>query len=86
MTDAGAKDSPASLYGPVSLVLGIIALLSAVFPPGFGVVSLLCGSLGVTLAVMGLRTRLNRGKCLIGLVTGGTPVLFLLWVVVVASI
>ncbi|CAL9647468.1 hypothetical protein [Streptomyces albus] len=84
MTDAGAKDSPASLYGPVSLVLGIISLLSAVFPPGFGV-ALLCGSLGVTLAVMGLRTRLRRGMCLIGLVTGGIPVLFWLSLVVVAS-
>ncbi|PJE94974.1 hypothetical protein CUT44_25245 [Streptomyces carminius] len=75
---AEATDSPASLYGVVSLVLGAVALVAAVFVGYAGVaIPLLCGSLAVTFATLGLVKRSNRGQCVIGLVTGGLAVLWL---------
>ncbi|MEE1939118.1 hypothetical protein V1L54_06790 [Streptomyces sp. TRM 70361] len=75
---AETTDSPASLHGVVSLVLGAVALVTAVFVGYAGVaIPLLCGSLAVTFASLGLARRVNRGQCAIGLATGGLAVLCL---------
>ncbi|MEZ3182158.1 hypothetical protein KYY02_26860 [Streptomyces pimonensis] len=73
---AGSADSPATLYGPVSLVLGTAALV-AVVPAGLlGIaIPLLLGSLAVTFALLGLGQKLNRVQCGVGLVTGSLGVL-----------
>ncbi|MFK4223655.1 hypothetical protein [Streptomyces sp. NPDC019890] len=73
----GATDSPATLYGPVSLVLGTVALIAAVFSGFVGIaIPLLAGSLAVTFGVVGLVNKLNRGQCAIGLATGSLGVLY----------
>jgi hypothetical protein len=79
----GAKDSPASLYGVVSLVFGTIALIIALWMDVYGAaISLICGGLAVTLATLGLIQRVNRAKCAIGLSTGGIALLYLAYVLV----
>lgn len=76
-TGAGSKDSPATLYGPVSLVLGAAALAAAVFAGLLGIaIPLLFGSLAVTFALLGLGQGLNRVQCGIGLATGSLGVLY----------
>ncbi|MCQ0022460.1 hypothetical protein M4914_05470 [Streptomyces somaliensis DSM 40738] len=73
----GSDGSPASLYGPVSLVLGVLALLTAVFAGFLGIaIPFLFGSLGVTFGLLGLSRRLNRGQCAIGLVAGALGVIY----------
>ncbi|MFV2120717.1 hypothetical protein ACE14D_20665 [Streptomyces sp. Act-28] len=75
-------DGPASLYGVVSLVLGVVGLTGAVLAGYVGIaVPALCGALAVTFAILGLAKRLNRVQCAVGLLTGGPalayPVLLL---------
>ncbi|UUU23593.1 hypothetical protein [Streptomyces sp. DSM 40750] len=70
---AGTTDSPATLYGPVSLGLGVIALISAFF---FGIFGILAGALAITFGVLGLTSRINRTKSTIGLVTGAFGFLY----------
>ncbi|MFJ4922292.1 hypothetical protein [Streptomyces sp. NPDC088725] len=54
----------------------MIALISAVLAGCIGIaLPLLCGSLAVTFAVLGLSKPLNRGQCTVGLATGGLGVL-----------
>lgn len=73
----GSADSPATLYGPVSLVLGVVALITAAFAGFLGIaIPLLFGSLAVTFALLGLARKLNRGQCAIGLVAGSLSVLY----------
>ncbi|NJP50131.1 hypothetical protein HCJ93_08610 [Streptomyces sp. SBST2-5] len=73
----GSADSPATLYGPVSLVLGVLALLAAVFAGFIGIAfPLLFGCLAVTFALLGLGRRLNRRQCFIGLVLGALSVVY----------
>ncbi|MFE0877865.1 hypothetical protein ACFW4X_23925 [Streptomyces smyrnaeus] len=73
-----ASDSPASLYGRASLVLGVIALVTLALGNHVGIgIPLLTGSLAVTFGIMGLYQRLNRVQCVIGLTTGGLAVLSL---------
>lgn len=72
----GSADSPATLYGPVSLALGTVALIAAVFSGFVGIaIPLLFGSLAVAFALLGLARKLNRGQCAIGLATGSLSVL-----------
>ncbi|MEU7468154.1 hypothetical protein AB0A94_06250 [Streptomyces sp. NPDC044984] len=73
----GSADSPATLYGPVSLVLGTAALVAVVFAGLLGIaIPLLLGSLAVTFALLGLGQELNRLQCGVGLVTGSLSVLY----------
>ncbi|MEU7569403.1 hypothetical protein [Streptomyces fradiae] len=73
----GSADSPATLYGPVSALLGILALVTAVFAGFLGIaIPFLFGSLAVTFALLGLARRLNRGQCAVGLTTGALGVLY----------
>ncbi|KES03445.1 hypothetical protein BU52_30465 [Streptomyces toyocaensis] len=73
----GSADSPATLYGPVSLVLGTAASVTVVFAGVLGMAfSLLFGSLAVTFALLGLGRGLNRVQCGIGLATGSLGVLY----------
>ncbi|MFJ3143126.1 hypothetical protein ACIPJM_11840 [Streptomyces halstedii] len=70
-------DSPASLYGVASSVLGVISLVAAVLADYAGIaLPSLCGSLAVTFAVLGLTKRLNRAQCAVGLATGCLGVLY----------
>lgn len=70
-------DSPASLYGVVSLVLGVVGLLGAVLVSYVGIaVPALCGALAVTFAALGLAKRIHRVQCAVGLVTGGLALLY----------
>ena len=72
-----SKESPASLYAPVSLVLGIIAAVTAVISGFIGMaIPFLAGSLAVTFAVLGLVYRTNGTASLIGLIGGAVGVLY----------
>jgi hypothetical protein len=69
--------SAASLYGVVSLVLGTLALITAVLAGYAGIaIPLLLGSLAVTFGTLGLIKRLNRVQCTVGLTTGGLAVIY----------
>ncbi|MFD5198627.1 hypothetical protein ACFWM7_00350 [Streptomyces sp. NPDC058375] len=72
-TGTGTVESPATLYGPVSLGLGVVALVAAFF---LGLFALLAGSLAVTFGVLGLISGFNRTQCLAGLVLGAVGVLY----------
>jgi len=69
----GTTDSPATLYGPVSLGLGVVALIATFF---LGTFAVLAGSLAITFGVLGLISKFNRTQCFIGLATGAAGVLF----------
>ncbi|WP_030588164.1 hypothetical protein [Streptomyces anulatus] len=69
----GTDESPATLYGPVSLGLGVLALIAAFF---FGIFAILAGSLAITFGVLGLISRFNRSQCIAGLSMGAVGVLF----------
>lgn len=72
-----SADSPATLYGPVSVVLGTVAVIAAVFAGFIGIaIPFLFGSLAVTFGLLGLARRLNRGQCAIGLAAGALSVLY----------
>ncbi|MFH8517547.1 hypothetical protein ACH4CE_21120 [Streptomyces gelaticus] len=82
----GSADSPATLYGPASLVLGTVALIAAVFAGFIGIaIPLLFGSLAATFALLGLAHKLNRGQCAIGLATGSLSVLYPIFLVAALS-
>lgn len=67
----GSDDSPATLYGPVSVVFGVVALISVVFSGFAGIgIPVLAGSLAITFALLGLGRGLNRVQCAAGLVAG----------------
>ncbi|MFD7704476.1 hypothetical protein [Streptomyces caelestis] len=73
----GSADSPATLYGPVSLVLGTVALIATVFAGFLGIAfPLLFGSLAVTFALLGLGHGTGRGLCALGLAIGSSGVLY----------
>ncbi|AOT58557.1 MULTISPECIES: hypothetical protein [Streptomyces] len=73
----GPADSPASLYGPVSLVMGVLALAAAVFAGFVGIsIPFLFGALAVTFGLLGLARGLHRGQCAAGSVTGAVAVLY----------
>ncbi len=79
-------DSPASLYGPVALVLGVVTLLTAVLSGFLGIaIPLLTGSLAVTFGVLGLTSKLNRGRSAVGLVTGCLGLLYPIFIIVAGS-
>ncbi|NEB40757.1 hypothetical protein [Streptomyces sp. SID14515] len=65
--------TPATLYGPVSLGLGVVALVAAFF---LGIFAILAGSLAVTFGVLGLISGYSRPQCLAGLVLGAAGVLY----------
>jgi hypothetical protein len=67
----GTIDSPATLYGPVSLGLGIVALIAAFF---LGIFAILAGSLAITFGVLGLISKFSRTQCLAGLAMGAVGV------------
>ncbi|NSC25456.1 hypothetical protein FM076_31615 [Streptomyces albus subsp. chlorinus] len=77
MTD-DARDSPASLYGPVSLTLGLISLIGLAVGFAGLAFTVLSGGLAATFGVLGLRGRVRRVQCAIGLATGGITVLVLI--------
>ncbi|MFI6645818.1 hypothetical protein [Streptomyces sp. NPDC050504] len=61
-------ESPATLYGPVSLFFGLLAVACLFF---YGVFSLLTGIFAATFGVLGLVSgKANRALCAIGLATG----------------
>ncbi|MEU3945292.1 hypothetical protein [Streptomyces sp. NPDC029526] len=69
----GDTESPATLYGPVSLFFGLLGLVLLPFLPFFGI---LAGALAVTFGVLGLVSGAGkRAQCAIGLVTGSVAVL-----------
>ncbi|MBB1254740.1 hypothetical protein [Streptomyces alkaliterrae] len=77
MTAAGSTDSPATLYGPVSLALGVVALLTAVFVGVIGpAVPLLAGSLAATFGGFGLSRAQRRTLPALGLALGGASFLY----------
>ncbi|MFH8474854.1 hypothetical protein [Streptomyces sp. NPDC018000] len=82
----GSADSPATLYGPASIVLGTLALIAAVFAGFIGIaIPLLFGSLAVTFALLGLARKLNRGQCTVGLATGSLSMLYPIFLTAVLS-
>ncbi|MFF6908786.1 hypothetical protein ACFY9Q_22985 [Streptomyces sp. NPDC012389] len=70
----GTTESPATLYAPVSLGLGVIALIATFF---FGIFAILAGALAITFGVLGLvsKVEVNRVQCSIGLAAGAVGVL-----------
>ncbi|MFF5334728.1 hypothetical protein [Streptomyces sp. NPDC013181] len=74
-TVSSDTETPAALYGPVSLGLGVIAVIAAFL---FGVFGILAGSLAVTFGILGLagKTKANRTQCAVGLATGAFGVLY----------
>ncbi|MGW8377486.1 hypothetical protein [Streptomyces sp. ODS28] len=72
-----STDSPATMYGTVSLVLGVVGLITAVLASYAGIaIPVLCGALAVTLASAGLFQRTNRIKCIAALTTGAVALLY----------
>ncbi|MBT2379542.1 hypothetical protein AMK21_19180 [Streptomyces sp. CB00316] len=65
----GTTESPATLYAPVSLGLGVIALIATFF---LGIFAVLAGALAITFGVLGLisKVEVNRVQCYIGLAAG----------------
>ncbi|MEU0159152.1 hypothetical protein ABZ154_09980 [Streptomyces sp. NPDC006261] len=65
----GTTESPATLYAPVSLGLGVIALITTFF---LGIFAILAGALAITFGVLGLisKVEVNRVQCCIGLAAG----------------
>ncbi|MFE2163511.1 hypothetical protein ACFXB3_00260 [Streptomyces sp. NPDC059447] len=63
-----SNDSPATLYGPVSLFFGVVGLVAMVFPLGLFVV--VAASFAITFALLGLGHGFNRVQCMLGLITG----------------
>lgn len=76
-TGTTSADSPAALFGPVSLVLGVVALIAAALSGFVGIaIPLLAGSLAVTFGILGLARSPHRGRSAIGLATGSLSVLY----------
>ncbi|MCX4674124.1 hypothetical protein OG413_02130 [Streptomyces sp. NBC_01433] len=69
----GTTDSPATLYGPVSLGFGVVALIAAF---ALGLFGILAGSLAITFGALGLIGKADRTQCAIGLATGAVGVLY----------
>ncbi|MET9803389.1 hypothetical protein [Streptomyces sp. NPDC006368] len=70
-------DDATALYGRASLVLGALALITAVFTGYVGIAfPLLFGSLAVTFGTIGLTKRIDRVQCAIGMTIGGLAVLY----------
>ncbi|MFJ2610223.1 hypothetical protein ACIO13_35480 [Streptomyces sp. NPDC087425] len=78
MSDGTAPtDTPATLYGPVSLLLGVAAAVAAALSGVIGIaIPLLAGALAVTFGLLGLAHRLNRGFSVAGVATGSLGVLY----------
>lgn len=75
--------NPNTLYGPVSLVFGIVSVVTTVLGDFVGSgISVVAGSLAVTFAIFGLVNRVRRVLCVIGLVSGAASVLCFLWLIV----
>ncbi|MGW3630180.1 hypothetical protein ACWD7F_08475 [Streptomyces sp. NPDC005122] len=76
-TGTTPADSPAALYGPVSLGFGIVALIAVALSGFVGIaIPLLAGSLAVAFGVLGLTRGSHRGRSVIGLATGSVGVLY----------
>ncbi|MFD1273688.1 hypothetical protein ACFQ51_24185 [Streptomyces kaempferi] len=76
-TGTTSADSPAALYGPVSLGLGIVALIAVALSGFIGIaIPLLASSLAVTFGILGLTRGPHRGRSVIGLATGSVGVLY----------
>ncbi|WP_055489832.1 hypothetical protein [Streptomyces sp. TP-A0356] len=83
----GSTDTPASLYSPASLGLGIASTVAAVFSGYIGLaIPLLAGSLAVTFALLGLAGKINRKQCVIGLIGGAVGVLYPVSLIVALSV
>ncbi|MET9923487.1 MULTISPECIES: hypothetical protein [unclassified Streptomyces] len=80
----GTSESPATLYAPVSIGLGVIALASTFF---LGILATLAGLLAITFGILGLvsQAEVNRIQCGIGLAAGVVGVLFPVWFLFVYS-
>ncbi|KUJ70558.1 hypothetical protein ACZ90_02820 [Streptomyces albus subsp. albus] len=78
MSDSRSESgSAATLYGPVSLALGYIAVVASAFSGLTGIAfALLAGALAVTFGLLGLASGFNQGKSLAGLLTGSGGVIF----------
>ncbi|MBW1604409.1 hypothetical protein JJV70_20345 [Streptomyces sp. JJ66] len=78
--DTPAADTPASLYGGVSLTLGVLSLLTYAL---LGIaLSLTFGALALTFGILGLVAGPHRILCLTGLPTGAPSVLFFLYLLI----
>ncbi|MFE0187286.1 hypothetical protein [Streptomyces sp. NPDC059008] len=76
-TGRSNSDSPATLYGPVSLGLGFVAVCASVFSGYIGIAfALLAGALAVTFGLLGVAGGVNRGQSLAGLLIGSVGVIF----------
>lgn len=74
-TGRTGTDSPAALFGPVSLVLGVAATAAALGIDYVGLaVPLLAGLLALTFATLGLFQHASRPLCLLGLAGGAVGV------------
>ncbi len=74
----GTTNTPAALYGPVSLVLGIAAVVGTAISGVVGIaVPILAGYFAITFGVLGLNSRANRTKCYIGLAGGAVSVTYM---------
>ncbi|KPI04371.1 hypothetical protein OK074_4688 [Actinobacteria bacterium OK074] len=75
----GPVDTPARAYGPVALVFGIVAAVSAAFLGIAGIgIPVLAGALAVTFGVLGLNHNLRRAQCVVGIVTGAAGALYVI--------
>ncbi|MFI8995704.1 hypothetical protein [Streptomyces sp. NPDC053542] len=83
----GSADSPASLYGPVSIVLGVASVVAAGLSGFIGLaVPLLAGILAVVFGVLGLVSKIKRGQCVFGLVGGAIGVLYPAFLIAALSV
>lgn len=81
-----SNDSPASLYGPASLVLGIASAVAAALSGFIGLaIPLLAGVLAVVFGVLGLVSKIRRGQCVIGLIGGAVGVLYPVFLIAALS-
>ncbi|MBQ0983337.1 hypothetical protein KBZ10_02025 [Streptomyces sp. F63] len=68
------EEGPASLYGGVSLGLGVIGLTCMAFYAfGVGPLAFVLGPLAVTFGILGLVSKVNKSKSVIGLLMGLIP-------------
>ncbi|GGV42364.1 hypothetical protein [Streptomyces spectabilis] len=78
MSDSpSTNSSAATLYGPVSLGLGVAAATASVFSAYTGIAfALLAGVLAVTFGLLGLASGFKRNQSLAGLLIGSVGVVF----------
>ncbi|MFD8206733.1 hypothetical protein ACFV2S_10055 [Streptomyces sp. NPDC059695] len=80
-------NSPATLYGPASLLFGVLGLVATLFAGvAGGGIPLLTASLAITFALLGLGRGMNRAQCVTGLVTGGIPLAWLVFALTTVTV